>query len=215
MWAWCPMTVMELGNNAHIDWLAVLLGLLAIGAAERQRPLATGAWLGAAIVTKLYPVLLLPSVVRRRPLVVVGGLIAVIGATYLPHVLAVGGGVIGYLPGYLHEDGYSTGRGYRLIGVALPPLAAGIVAVLALAAAMAWAARPADPDYPDRSALIVVGVAVLGRPEPALVHPSAARASRAGRPAGMARRGGGSDRELPRGRCRRHRSSAPAPTTRV
>ncbi len=30
MWAWCPMTVMELGNNAHIDWLAVLLGLLAV-----------------------------------------------------------------------------------------------------------------------------------------------------------------------------------------
>ena len=32
--------------------------------------MAAGAWLGAAIVTKLYPVLLLPSVVRRRPLVV-------------------------------------------------------------------------------------------------------------------------------------------------
>ena len=161
MWAWCPMTVMELGNNAHIDWLAVLLGLLAIGAAERQRPLAAGAWLGAAIVTKLYPVLLLPSVVRRRPLMVVGGMVAVIGVSYLPHVLAVGKGVIGYLPGYLREDGYSTGRGYRLIGVVLPPIPAGIVAVLSLAVAMAWAAFRADPDYPDRSALLVVGVALL------------------------------------------------------
>jgi Glycosyltransferase family 87 len=161
MWAWCPMTVMELGNNAHLDWLAVLLGLLAIGAAERRREMAAGAWLGAAIVTKLYPALLFPSVVRRRPLVVLGGMVAVIGASYLPHVLAVGRGVIGYLPGYLHEDGYSTGRGYRLIGVALPPLPAGIVAVLAVAAATAWAAWRADPDYPDRSALIVVGVALL------------------------------------------------------
>jgi alpha-1,2-mannosyltransferase len=161
MWAWCPMTVMELGNNAHIDWLAVLLALLAIGAAERRREMAAGAWLGAAIVTKLYPVLLLPSVARRRPLVVLSGMVAVIGVTYLPHVLAVGGGVIGYLPGYLHEDGYSTGRGYRLIGAALPPLPAGIMAVLAVAAAMAWAAWRANPDYPDRSALIVVGVALL------------------------------------------------------
>jgi alpha-1,2-mannosyltransferase len=161
MWGWCPMTVMELGNNAHIDWLAVLLGLLAIGAAERRRPLATGAWLGAAIVTKLYPVLLLPSLLRRRPLIVLGGMVAVIAVTYLPHVLAVGDGVIGYLPGYLHEDGYSTGRGYRLIGAALPPLPAEIVAVLAVAAAMAWAAWRADPDYPDRSALIVLGVALL------------------------------------------------------
>jgi alpha-1,2-mannosyltransferase len=161
MWAWCPMTVMELGNNAHIDWLAVLLGLLAIGAAERRRPLAAGAWLGAAIVTKLYPVLLLPSVLRRRPPLVLGGMVAVIGVTYLPHVLAVRGDVVGYLPGYLHEDGYSTGRGYRLIGVVLPPLAAGIVAVLAVGAAMVWAAWRADPDYPDRSALVVVGVALL------------------------------------------------------
>ena len=161
MWAWCPMTVMELGNNALIDWLAGLLGLLAIGAAERRRPLATGAWLGAAIVTKLYPVLLLPSVVRRRPLVVVGGMVAVIGVSYLPHVLAVGRGVIGYLPGYLHEDGYSTGRGYRLIGAVLPPVPAGIAAVLAVVAAMAWAAFRADPDRPDRSALLVVGVALL------------------------------------------------------
>ncbi len=69
--------------------------------------------------------------------------------------------MIGYLPGYLHEDGYSTGRGYRLIGVALPPVPAGVLAVLAVAIAMAWAAWRSDPDHPDRSALVVVGVALL------------------------------------------------------
>ena len=81
--------------------------------------------------------------------------------SYLPHVLAVGRGVIGYLPGYLHEDGYSTGRGYRLIGTVLPPAPAGIVAGLAVIAALAWAAFRADPEYPDRSALVVVGVVLL------------------------------------------------------
>jgi Glycosyltransferase family 87 len=161
LWAWCPITVMELGNNAHIDWLAVLLGLLAIGAAERRRASAAGAWLGAAILTKLYPMLLFPSVARRRPLVVLGGAAAVVLVGYLPHVLVVCGGVIGYLPGYLHEDGYSTGRGYRLIGVVLPPVPAGIVAVLAVGVALAWAAWRSDPDHPDRSALVVVGVALL------------------------------------------------------
>jgi hypothetical protein len=123
--------------------------------------MAAGAWLGAAIVTKLYPLLLLPSLARRRPLAVLGGMVAVIAVTYLPHVAVVRTGVIGYLPGYLHEDGYSTGRGYRLIGAAMPPLPAGIVAVLAVAAAMAWAAWRSDPDHPDRSALVVVGVALL------------------------------------------------------
>jgi hypothetical protein len=184
LWAWCPVTVMELGNNAHIDWLAVLLGLLAIGAAERRRPLAAGAWLGAAIVTKLYPVLLLPSVARRRPLVVVGGTVAVVALTYLPHVLAVGAGVIGYLPGYLHEDGYSTGRGYRLVGLALPPVPAGIVAVLAVAAAMTWVAWRSDVDHPDRSALVVVGVALLAATPSLPWYPLLllALAARVGRP---------------------------------
>jgi Glycosyltransferase family 87 len=161
LWAWCPMTVMELGNNAHVDWLAVLFALLALGAAERGRLGTAGGWIGAAISTKLYPALLLPSLLRRRPWVVLGTAAAVVGVTYLPHVAVVGRGVLGFLPGYLKEDGYSTGRGYRLIGLILPPVPAGVVAVLAVLAAMVWAARRTDPDHPDATALVVVGVALL------------------------------------------------------
>lgn len=161
LWAWCPMTVMELGNNAHLDWLAVLLALLALGAAERGRLTAAGGWIGAAISTKLYPALLLPSLLRRRPWVVLGTAAVVVGLSYVPHVAVVGREVIGFLPGYLKEDGYSTGRGYRLIGLVLPPVPAGIVAVLVVLAAMVWAARRTDPDHPDATALVVVGVALL------------------------------------------------------
>ena len=30
LWAWCPVTVIEFGNNAHIDWLAALFAVLAL-----------------------------------------------------------------------------------------------------------------------------------------------------------------------------------------
>src|SRR6266536_5217659 len=57
LWAWCPVTVIEYGNNAHIDWLAVLLAVLALTA---RRAAGAGVLAGAAIATKVYPVLILP-----------------------------------------------------------------------------------------------------------------------------------------------------------
>src|SRR4029450_13089966 len=67
LWAWCPVTAIELGNNGHIDWAAVLLSLLAIDAARRGATGRAGALIGAGIATKLYPGLLLAPLARRRP----------------------------------------------------------------------------------------------------------------------------------------------------
>ena len=39
LWAWCPVTVIEFGNNAHIDWLAALFAVLALTA---RRPAKIG-----------------------------------------------------------------------------------------------------------------------------------------------------------------------------
>ena len=57
LWAWCPVTAIELSNNAHIDWLAVLFGVLALTVA-RGRPILAGLLIGAGVATKLYPGLL-------------------------------------------------------------------------------------------------------------------------------------------------------------
>ena len=58
-------------------------------------------------------------------------------AVYLPHVIAVGGAVIGYLPGYLTEEGYGTGRRFQLLGLAAQgrwaaPAAVAVLGVVAL-----------------------------------------------------------------------------------
>jgi hypothetical protein len=160
LWSWCPVTAIELANNAHIDWLAVLLGVLALTVA-RGRPLLAGLLIGAGIATKLYPGLLGAALLRRRPVVVVTAAVALVALVYLPHVVTVGGGVLGYLPDYLNTGGYGSGQQYRLLAWVLPGVLVTPVAVVIVLAAIAWALRYGDPDYPQGAALVVVGTAVL------------------------------------------------------
>jgi hypothetical protein len=66
LWAWCPMAVLEVGNDGHSDVLGVLLTVIAllvltIGQ-SRKRLLAGGALLGLALATKMTPAFVLPGV---------------------------------------------------------------------------------------------------------------------------------------------------------
>jgi Glycosyltransferase family 87 len=177
LWAWCPSVAIEAGNAAHVDVLGALLlvlALTALAAATRTRAvLVAGALLGAAIGVKLLPVLALPVTLRgrrpssrgvltRRAVLVPLTAAAVVALSYLPHVLAVGPRVLGYLPGYLHEEGYDgTGRFpvIRLLGV--PPHAAPYLAALVLAAVALAVARRTDPGHPADGAVVMFGTAFL------------------------------------------------------
>lgn len=174
LWAWCPAVPFEAVNNAHIDAFGVLLTVLALGTAATPATARTavagvgrGALLGAAIAVKLLPVLALPGALsgigpRRAPRVVLPA-VAVVALVYLPYVLASGAGVLGYLPGYLHEEGYASGDVHRfaLLRLVLPDAAAGPVAaaVIGLTALYVW--RRGDPARPWSGALLVTGTALL------------------------------------------------------
>lgn len=161
VWAWCPVVVIEVGNNAHIDWLAALLSVAALVALVDRRPHWAGLLIGAAVATKLYPGVLLASMLRRRPGVVLGFATGLVALSYVPHVLAVGGKVLGYLPGYLKEENYVSGGRFELLDLVLPePLLAPAAAALLLAVAI-WALRRSDPDRPEQTAVVVMGVVLL------------------------------------------------------
>lgn len=155
VWAWCPVVVVEYANNAHIDWLAVLFVALAFVLAKRTW--SVGALVGAAIAVKLYPALVLPALMRRNWLVAVAAGL-VVAVTYVPHVLAVGADVIGYLPGYLEEEKYGSGERLLLLGPLLGHPLDTIVGALILAAVGLWAWLRGSRDRPERSAVVVVGV---------------------------------------------------------
>ena len=185
LYALSPFPVVEVVNNGHVDGLAVLLVVLALLVAARRRPGWAGALLGAAVLVKLSPAVFLPGLAglaaRRWSALVRAGAaaVAVVAVGYLPHVVAVGGRVLGYLPGYLREEQYDEGSRYLLAGLlglptgVTPALAgAGVLAVVAwvlvrrppapqafaaILGAVLLAATPVQPWY----AVVLLAVATV------------------------------------------------------
>ncbi|MFI1159114.1 glycosyltransferase 87 family protein [Streptomyces sioyaensis] len=171
LWTWCPAVPFEAVNNAHIDTLGVLLAVLALGTATAGA--RRGMLLGAAIAVKLLPVLALPGALagQRSPKRIAGVAMAALAAfalAYLPYVAASGFGVLGYLPGYLHEEGYESGhvRRFALLRLLLPGTAAGVAVVFLLALTALYVWWRGDPARPWSGALLLTGTALL------LVSPS-------------------------------------------
>ncbi|MGP3690967.1 glycosyltransferase 87 family protein [Streptomyces sp. IBSNAI002] len=168
-WAWCPAVPIEAVNNAHADTLGALLTVLALGIVTRH-PSAGGALLGAAAATKLLPALVLPGALSgvrrlRDAATVLLPAAAVAAAVYLPYTLMSKGSVLGYLGGYLEEEGYDdTASGtnrYALLRLLLPDSL--ILPVLAVALlAVAWhVVRHGDRERPWAGALLITGTTFL------------------------------------------------------
>ena len=172
LWAWCPTVAFEAGNNAHVDVLAAGFAAAALillarpgspgsSAGPSRRPLAGGALLALAIWTKVTPVLIVPAVLRRRrPLAVISAGITTTAIVYLPHVLAVGSGVIGFLPGYLHEEGYANGTRFLLLGMLVPGKWGFAAAFVVLGTVALTVLLRGDPDRPWRGAVVMTGAAL-------------------------------------------------------
>jgi hypothetical protein len=119
-----PLAGLDIAADAHVDVLAAVFGVSAIllASLRPRAPTRTGLVLGIAIAVKLYPVLLLPALLRRETgrrgaLRLVAAAAGVLVLGYLPHVIAVGSHVLGYLPGYLHEENYDSGVRFLLLGL--------------------------------------------------------------------------------------------------
>ena len=153
-----------------------------------RRTIGGGILLGLAIAAKVTPVLTVPAVLARgdgagpggRPpgtprdrgdpflrtplgrrwftvLAAAGSAFAVV---YVPHVLAVGSKVIGFLPGYLKEEGYTSGTRFAIIGLLVGGRAAIAVAVLILAVVALAVLRYSDPYQPWQGSVVMTGAAL-------------------------------------------------------
>lgn len=193
LWGWCPLVVLETGNGAHLDALVALL-VLGTAVTAVRRPVLAGILFGAAIATKLVPLLLAPALLIRSggrlrtlaalrvPLVAVG----VVALGYFPFLLTDGRQVAGFLPGYLVQEGYAEGRWrYASLGLLLPPdaakLAGPLLAVVLAALAVRRAGREpvavtccwlygaallvSTPAYPWYCLPLIALAVLAGRPE--------------------------------------------------
>ncbi len=143
----CPATAIEAANGAHLDALVALVIIGTVWAVRQHRRWVAGLLLGLAGGIKLVPLLLAPVFLRRGRQRTLGAAVATMIAGYLPHLLAVGSLVIGFLPGYLDDEGFDGRRRFALL-IFLPeparlPAALAVALLLAVVAVLRSSREPA------------------------------------------------------------------------
>jgi alpha-1,6-mannosyltransferase len=114
LYAWCPLLVWEIGSSGHLDSAAMAFIALALLARFRQKPIATGVFIGIAILIKIYPIVLLPALFRRGEYKMIAAVAALTAFTYGCYA-SVGMRVFGFLGGYVQEEGIQSGERYFLL----------------------------------------------------------------------------------------------------
>jgi alpha-1,2-mannosyltransferase len=161
IWGWSPLVATEGVTNSHIDILSALLLVVASLLVASGRRWAGGAALGASIATKLIPVIGAPALLGRRPLPVIVASVGVFLLLYIPYVIADGIEVLGYLPGYLSEEGYESGTRFIMLSLVAPGPASLVLAAVLIAVTGALVWWKTDPADPWLGQLVMIGVTLL------------------------------------------------------
>ncbi len=165
LYAWCPLVIWEIAGSGHIDSVAMAFISLALLFRLRRRPILTGLFLGLAIMTKFYPIVLVPALLIPRESRDLSGEWAILNPRNLDWkfpattfaVIALGYAayssvgllVFGFLSGYAHEEGMTTGTRYFLLELVqqipglqnLPTAAFYIFCALTFTALKIWSLR--------------------------------------------------------------------------
>ena len=161
LWAWCPLVATEAITNSHVDMLGVIFVVAAVFLVSTKKVWRGGIALGIAIGTKLIPVLAAPALLRRGGWRMVTASVLSFALLYVPYVIATGIGVLGYLPGYLSEEGYQDGSRFALVSLVAPGASAVIVAGLILAIVAVLVILKTDQNQPWVGQLVMIGATLL------------------------------------------------------
>ena len=136
IYAWHPLPIWEIAGSGHVD--AALCTLLMVGLLLffAGRTLLAGVAVTLAALVKPTALLALPVLWRPWDWRLPGVVVLTALLAYLPY-LSVGKGVLGYLPGYLDEEGLTSGRGIGalwLLEQVTGPVRGAVVAYMAVVA---------------------------------------------------------------------------------
>ena len=113
-YAWHPLPVWEIAGNGHVDAAMMALLLAGLLLFVHGRMLIAGVLITLGALIKPLAVLILPVLWRpwdwRLPVCAAVTFIL----AYVPY-LSVGWGVFGFVPGYVQEEGFASGNGFKLL----------------------------------------------------------------------------------------------------
>jgi alpha-1,6-mannosyltransferase len=144
MYAWHPLVVWEFAGSGHVDAISIAFIALAFLAWQRKSDLGAGLTLACATLVKLFPVVLVPTVLKRDRWRIAPVFAATIIIGYLAYLSVGPTAVFGSLPGYTQERGLLTGQQFyalslaHKLGMELPSLAYLIAAMLVMSAIGLW-----------------------------------------------------------------------------
>ncbi|MFG3281928.1 glycosyltransferase family 87 protein [Streptomyces sp. NPDC048111] len=149
------------GGVRRAEWRRIGLGGVL---PEWGRVVLGGVLIGAGVAVKMLPAVVLPAVLRRRPVTVLLSTAGVVALSYLPYVLISHSSVFGYLGGYTEEEGYddpADGGQFALLRLVVPAswsLPLTCAALLAVTGYVMWRGKP---ERPWSGALLLLGWAFL------------------------------------------------------
>lgn len=112
IYAWCPLPIVEFAIEGHLDVVAITFMVLAVLSSThsgRSARILAGFFLAMATLTRLYPLLLLPLLVKRRDWPLLLTFLVTVFLSYLPFILLGQGQVLGFLLSYTGQQGGNAG----------------------------------------------------------------------------------------------------------
>ena len=173
LYAWHPLVVWEFAGSGHVDAIAICFMALAFLAWERKSDLGAGFMLACATLTKLFPLVLIPAMLKQGRWKIMPVFVVTIVVGYLAYLSVGPTAVFGSLPVYTKEMGVMTGQqfyalslAHKLFGRQLPVLAYMIAAVLIISAIAFWvlARRTQAEDNLKHAMILATATTVLFAP---------------------------------------------------
>jgi len=173
LYAWHPLVVWEFAGSGHLDAIVICFMALAFLAWQRKFNLGAGFLLACATLTKLFPLVLIPALLKQGRWRIVPIFVMTIVLGYLAYLGVGPTAVFGSMPEYTQEMGVISGRQFyalslaqKLLGWQLPALAYMITAVLVMCAIALWVlARRTQPEDNLKHAMVLaIATTVLFAP---------------------------------------------------
>jgi hypothetical protein len=172
LYAWHPLVVWEFAGSGHVDAIAIAFIALAFLVWQKKSDLGAGFTLACATLVKLFPVVLVPAMLKRGRWKIAPIFAATIIIGYLVYLSVGPTAVFGSLPGYTQERGLLRGDQFytlslvrNLFGWELPSLAYLIFVMLVMSALGLWVLlRGRSEDYLKHGMTLATATTVLFAP---------------------------------------------------